>query len=77
MRIRGMSEGQRIAEHCERVSRLETWHRWFAWYPVRLENGDLVWFETVWRRGIYNPGGVMFDDSPWVWLYSDEKETVI
>lgn len=27
------------------------WHKWFAWYPVELGNGDKIWLETVMRRG--------------------------
>ncbi|KKL95033.1 hypothetical protein LCGC14_1858700 [marine sediment metagenome] len=23
---------------------------WFAWYPVRLANGQWIWLETVMRR---------------------------
>ena len=26
------------------------WRRWFAWFPVRAEDGTLVWLETVQRR---------------------------
>lgn len=27
------------------------WHKWFAWYPVDLDELDCVaWLETVWRR---------------------------
>ncbi len=26
------------------------WHSWFAWRPVRLTTGDMVWWETVDRR---------------------------
>jgi hypothetical protein len=27
-----------------------SWHRWFAWYPVRLHNtATYVWLETVER----------------------------
>ena len=25
------------------------WHRWFAWYPVRIDN-ERVWWEWVERR---------------------------
>lgn len=25
------------------------WHRWFAWYPVSVEEGGCVWMEWVWR----------------------------
>lgn len=29
---------------------INQWHRWFAWYPVRLEDGHTtVWLETVER----------------------------
>ncbi|QDP50619.1 MAG: hypothetical protein Tp1125DCM00d2C21254131_60 [Prokaryotic dsDNA virus sp.] len=27
------------------------WNDWFAWYPVRIGE-DLVWLETVQRRGV-------------------------
>jgi hypothetical protein len=29
------------------------WHRWFAWFPVRVPSdggGHWVWLETIWRR---------------------------
>ena len=26
------------------------WHSWFAWRPVRLQSGELVWLEWVERR---------------------------
>jgi hypothetical protein len=38
-----------------RVSQLESlpkkgnWHKWFAWYPVKV-NGDLQWLKFVYRR---------------------------
>jgi hypothetical protein len=37
-----------------------TWHRWFAWYPVRISDNDCRWLETVDRRGnqeYYYDGG--------------------
>lgn len=24
-------------------------HRWFAWFPVRVDSGEVVWLETVER----------------------------
>lgn len=31
--------------------RISKWHRWFAWYPVRLYNKDMcVWLEWVEQR---------------------------
>lgn len=29
----------------------EDWHDWFAWYPVRVAEGDCRWLETVERKG--------------------------
>ena len=26
------------------------WHRWFAWRPVKLMDGRIVWLEEVERR---------------------------
>ena len=26
------------------------WNNWFAWHPVRTENGEWVWLETVERK---------------------------
>jgi hypothetical protein len=26
------------------------WHKWFAWHPVRLDDGRRVWLETILRR---------------------------
>ena len=33
----------------EYFARLEKWHRWFAWYPVRIGNRDCRWLEYVER----------------------------
>lgn len=30
--------------------KLEQWHDWFAWYPVRIGSEDCRWLETVGRR---------------------------
>ncbi len=32
-----------------REERLRTWHRWFAFYPVKVR-AQWVWLEFVWRR---------------------------
>jgi hypothetical protein len=32
-----------------------TWHRWYAWRPVRLMNGKWVWLEYVERTSYFNP----------------------
>lgn len=36
-----------------RSDRLGKWHDWFAWYPVRVGEGDVRWLETVQRAGAY------------------------
>lgn len=39
------------ARYERKYTRLSDWHRWFAWYPVRIDYGDCRWLETVERRG--------------------------
>lgn len=34
----------------ERLAAREHWHRWFAWYPVRIGSRDCRWLETVERQ---------------------------
>jgi len=39
------------------------WHRWFAWYPVRITKGtnktsEVVWLQFIKRRGHYWSGAV-------------------
>ena len=29
------------------------WHRWFAWYPVRVSDDYVVWLEFIERRRNY------------------------
>lgn len=31
----------------------ESWHDWFAWYPVRLGDHNCRWLETVERKGTF------------------------
>lgn len=40
----------RYKTFAEKKAEVSEWHRWFAWYPVRIE-GTAVWLERVWRRG--------------------------
>ena len=32
-------------------------HKWFAWYPVTLDNGRWVWWEYIWRQKEGHWGG--------------------
>jgi hypothetical protein len=40
------------------------WHRWFAWHPVDLPDGDRVWWEVVERKGEYH-----YDSCGGSWTY--------
>jgi hypothetical protein len=31
----------------------DTWQPWFAWYPVKTQDGYRVWLETVFRKWNY------------------------
>lgn len=46
------------------------WHRWFAWFPVRVGSGDCRWLEHVERRakGIHE-AGLMFEFTPYEFTY--------
>lgn len=28
----------------------QTWHKWFAWFPVPLKGHKKIWLETVYRK---------------------------
>jgi len=40
----------------------KVWHLWFAWVPVRLDDGRIVWLELVERKYSYFaiPGGEVY-----------------
>lgn len=44
-------------------ARLERWHPWFAWFPVRIGNHDCRWWETIERKGEYS------DTCGWEWEF--------
>lgn len=35
--------------------RVENWHPWFAWRPVRVGSHDCRWLETVERKVTFGP----------------------
>ena len=49
----------------EYLNRIKNWHKWFAWYPVRVASHDYRWLEYVERRG-EEPSHYM-DDIFWVY----------
>jgi hypothetical protein len=50
----------------ERRCKRERWHRWFAWRPVRVADGDCRWLEYVERQGRFFDYGADFF---WEWSY--------
>lgn len=34
-----------------RRERLLKKHKWFSWKPVKLDNGECCWLETIYREG--------------------------
>lgn len=34
----------------EKVERVYSCGKWFAWYPIRLKDGRWAWWEYVWRH---------------------------
>lgn len=34
----------------EKIIVRKKWHKWFAWYPVRIGTKDWRWGEFIWRR---------------------------
>lgn len=47
-----MQWGLTVEQNKAREERLNSWHPWFAWHPVRLDwdKGRWVWLETVARN---------------------------
>ncbi len=61
-----------------RPKNYQLWRRWFAWYPVELENGDRAWLEIVERRKWYM-AGYDFIMPIHIWMYrsvGDKKKYV-
>lgn len=43
-----------------------TWHKWFAWYPVRVGSGDCRWLEYVERKASgVSADGLIFEFTPY------------
>lgn len=42
---------------------VKEWHRWFAWFPVEVEEGEVAWLEWVCRRGYFT------EDFNWIYAY--------
>lgn len=54
-----------------RMARLRQWHTWFAWYPVRVEEGDCRWLEFIERRDVR---GMSFMPHDWQYRVIEEYD---
>lgn len=52
-------------------TRRKSWHRWFAWRPVRLASHDCRWLEYVLRKGTFCIG---YGEAWWEWEYRRDDE---
>jgi hypothetical protein len=55
-----------------KIKRLEQWHDWFAWHPVRLGENHCRWLETIQRKGSLKWGE--YPDEWWEWEYKKASE---
>ena len=55
----------------EDFDKLQEWHEWFAWYPVKIEKNTCVWLEKIQRKGTYMYWGVL--DANWFWQYKAKE----
>ncbi len=52
-----------------RIQSNSIWHMWFAWRPVRLSSGTVVWLERIERRGGFDHRKNTGRRPPWRWEY--------
>ena len=45
----------------ERKAKYTEWHEWFAWFPVTVAQGEVVWLSKVLRRGTIIYGDMYWD----------------
>lgn len=57
----GPTEQERKQEARDRYCH---WHRWFAWFPVRVGSRDCRWLEFVDRRARFVGDVFMFENAP-------------
>lgn len=61
----------------EAVKYLCNWHRWFAWFPVRVGTNDCRWLEYVERKaGCVHEGGLLYEYSPGDCIYREITDEV-
>ena len=55
----------------DRARRLENWHKWFAWHPEAMADGQVVWLEILERR--LEGGKARFDDDGLIRVFEYRK----
>lgn len=67
MKFRILTPEQRAEE---REERLNAWHKWFAWRPIRMtdDQTDVRWLEFVYRKGRKRYSD---DGGYWTWTYAE------
>lgn len=48
-----------------------SWHKWFAWKPVKTYDQRFVWLRMVWRRGVYKHQYLHGGRDFWFWYSLD------
>ena len=44
------------------------WHDWFAWFPVRINENEIAWLETVQRKADWVSKG-----AHWIFYHNPEE----
>ena len=64
----------RIRKLRDKLWKLQQWNRWFAWYPVRMNDRQCAWLEYIERRMI---GGRVSENFyniwPGTWVYREDR----
>lgn len=47
---------RREAKAIAKLNDCQKWHRWFAWYPVKIGHRDCRWLEFVNRKFTFHKG---------------------
>ena len=56
---------ERRRQQAEERIKLEQWHDYFTWWPIRIGSGDCRWLETIERKGEYHTPLDNFDSDYW------------
>lgn len=40
----------KIDSNYKKYSEQKEWHTWFAWFPIRVSNDEVIWLQAVERK---------------------------